>query len=410
MSEITRRELFRQGTLIAVGLSAPSWLSAIARADLVRSAGGNRIDPNTVLVVCQLTGGNDGLNTLVPYTDPAYAKLRPTIALKEDGLHKIEESLGFHPSMGALAELYRKGKVAVVQGVGYPNSNRSHFKSMDIWHSASPEGRLKHGWIGRHFDLALQGGVLSPVAGLGLSVEKPMALSAAQASVPCFASLADIQAMVGDADSERLLREIQGRDAEAGSATRAVQMANRSALDAMAELKTRLATFETSQRYGEDSFGRGFQQVARIVASSPATRVVYFSTGGFDTHARQADQHATLLKNFSEAVSAFQTEMEACGRADKVVVMVFSEFGRRAYENGSVGTDHGKASVMFLIGTKVKGGLHGPKPDLTNLDDGDVAHAIDFRQVYATALDQWMGSDSAGVLGQQFPTLPLLKG
>jgi uncharacterized protein (DUF1501 family) len=238
-------------------------------------------------------------------------------------------------------------------------------------------------------------------------VEKPLALQADHASIPCFASLADIQAMVGDADSERLLRQIQGADAAAGSSTRVIQQANKSALDAMIELKDRLAKFSTKQTYGTDPFGAGFKQISQIVASSPATRVVYFSSGGFDTHSRQTDSHAKLLKNFSEAVAAFMAEMEAVGRADKVTVLVFSEFGRRAYENGSLGTDHGKAAPMFVIGKNVKGGLYGSRPDLTRLDDGDLPFSTDFRQVYASTLDNWLGVDSKAVLGGAFAHMPM---
>jgi uncharacterized protein (DUF1501 family) len=406
---LSRRDVFRTGSLIAVGLVAPPWLSAIARADIVRTAKGRRIDPETTLVVCQLTGGNDGLNTVVPYQDSIYHRYRPSLGLKDDKVVPIGEGLGFHYEMSALAGLFQKGQVAVIQGVGYPNPNRSHFKSMDIWQSASPDGKLSHGWIGRYFDLAMAGGPLSAVAGLGLSTDKPLALSSHSASIPCFASLADIQNMVGDADAESLLREIQGEKALAGSTTRIIQQANETALDAMSELKQRLATVTPQQNYGNDPFGRGFRQIAQIVAASPATRVVYFSAGGFDTHSRQADQHARLLKGFSEAVTAFMAEMEACGRADKVIVLVFSEFGRRVAENGSVGTDHGKAAPMFLIGRPVKGGLYGPVPDLGKLDDGDLPFSIDFRQVYATALDDWMGGDSEAVLGRRFQTLPVIK-
>ena len=201
----------------------------------------------------------------------------------------------------------------------------------------------------------------------------------------------------------------RGPDAKQGSAERTIQMANDAALDAMTELQGKLATFTPKQTYGNDRFGAGFKQISQIVASSTTTRVVYFSAGGFDTHSRQADQHASLLKQFGDAVLAFQREMEACGRADKVMVLVFSEFGRRSYENGSQGTDHGAAAPMFLIGKNVKGGLHGPNPDLTDLDRGDVKWKTDFRQVYATSLDNWMGSDSAVVLGQSFGALDVLQ-
>ncbi len=399
---VSRRDFLGRSGMIAVGLATPPWLSAIAKADVLKQSKGAKVDPNNVLVVCQLSGGNDGLNTIIPYADPQYRVLRPTLGIAEGEVLKVSNSMGFHPSLSALADLFKQGKVAVIQSVGYPNPNRSHFKSMDIWQSASPDSSLKYGWIGRAFDQQMSNSSLSPVAGIGLSVEKPIALQADHASIPCFASLADIQSMVGDPDVEKMLRQIQGSDAQQGSSTRVIQQANKSALDAMSELKTKLSQFTPKQTYGNDAFGNGFKQIAQIVASSPATRVIYFSTGGFDTHSRQTEQHSKLLKGFSDAIGAFQQEIEAIGKADKVTVVVFSEFGRRAYENGSGGTDHGKAAPMMLIGKNVKGGFHGTVPNLNALDDGDVTFTTDFRQVYATALDNWMGIDSGVVLGGQF--------
>lgn len=398
----------KHGGMIAVGLVAPRWLSTIAEADVIRTAQGGKVSGDTVLVVCQLSGGNDGLNTVIPYADKLYQTLRPTLAVKDDAVLKINEQLGFHPSMKGLHGLYQQGKVAVIQNVGYPKPNRSHFKSMDIWQSASPDDKMKYGWIGRHVDQKLKVGAVNPVMTLGLSTEKPLALAGEKASIPCFASLADVQNMLGDSDSERMLREIQGQDAMMDSPTRVVQQANKSALDAMSVLSKQLSTFTPKQQYGDDPFGKGFKQISQLIGASPATRVVYFSAGGFDTHARQSDTHAKLLENFSNAVSAFQTEMEALGKADKVIVLVFSEFGRRVTENASQGTDHGAASSMFVIGKKVKGGLYGGLPNLTDLQDGDIKFKIDFREVYAAALDNWMGGDSQLVLGQKFNPLGVL--
>lgn len=408
MSEMfSRRDMIKRGGVIAVGLVAPRWLSTIARADVLRLAAGGKPSADTVLVVCQLSGGNDGLNTVVPYADKLYYQLRPTIGIPEAQVLKIDDHMGFHPALTGLAELYKQGKVAVIQNVGYPHPNRSHFKSMEIWQSASPESTLKHGWIGRHLDQQAKTGPLNPVVALGLSTEKPLALDAQDASVPCFASLADVASMIGDADTEKMLRDIQGTHAAQGSATSVVQKASLSALDAMAILKKQVAGFEPKQTYGKDSFGDGFKQIAQLVATSPATRVVYFSAGGFDTHARQPDTHKTLLTNFGNALNAFQKEMEAIGKDKKVVVLVFSEFGRRTQENASQGTDHGAAAPMFVVGGKVKGGMYGPIPDLSNLSDGDIQHQIDFRQVYAATLDTWMGGDSEVVLGQKFQPLGL---
>ncbi len=396
----------KAGGMIAVGLVAPRWLGAIAHADMIQGAQGGKIDPNCVLVVCQLSGGNDGLNTVIPYRDPRYRELRPEVGIPEANVLDLAEGLGFHPSLEALRGLYQKGQVAVIQGVGYPNPNRSHFKSMDIWQSASPDNKLKHGWVGRHVDTRVLTGNSNPVYAIGLSTERPLALRAEAAAIPCFASLADIQSMVGNPDAEHLLRQIQG----ASSADeKVVQQANKSALDAMAELQSKLSQHEPKQDYGKDKFGTGFRQVAQLVATSPQTRVIYFSAGGFDTHANQPDQHAALLKGFSDGVAAFQREMEALGLDKRVLVMVFSEFGRRAYENASNGTDHGAAGPMFLIGSRVKGGLYGPMPDLNNLENGDLRFGVDFREVYATALDGWLGGDSAKVLGGAFRPLNLLS-
>jgi uncharacterized protein (DUF1501 family) len=405
---ISRRDVIKHGGMIAVGLVTPRWLSSIAHADVLRQAKGGKATGDTVLVVCQLSGGNDGLNTVIPWANKLYYDLRPTLKISEEKVIKIGEQMGLHPALAPLGELYKQGKVAIIQNVGYPQANRSHFKSMEIWQSASPDGKYHTGWIGRHFDQQMLTGPLNPVVALGLSTEKPLSLTAKNASIPCFASLVDIQSMVGDPDAERMLREIQGMDAMQGSATRVVQQASKSALDAMQILSKQLQTYAPKQTYGNDAFGNGFKQIAQLVATSPATRVVYFSAGGFDTHAQQADKHEKLLTGFANAVGAFQKEMEAIGKADKVILLVFSEFGRRVQENGSAGTDHGAAAPMFVIGTKVKGGLHGSIPDLQNLQNGDLRFETDFREVYSATLDHWMGGDSEIVLGQKFKAAPVL--
>lgn len=406
---LTRRDLFRVGGMIAVGLTAPTWLSTIAKANVIKQAKGGGSLKDTVLVVCQLSGGNDGLNTIIPYSNAAYYQMRSQLAIAEDKVLKVDGTYGFHPAMAGFHELYKAGKVAIIHNVGYPNPNRSHFKSMDIWQSASPDLSLKYGWIGRHLDQQKSYGPLNPVVALGLSTEKPRALNAKDVSIPCFASLVDIQNMVGDPDAEKMLRQIQGAQAPAGSSTRVVQDANKAALDAMAELSKRLQNYTPKGEYGTDAFGNGFKQIAQLIATSPATRIVYFSAGGFDTHARQPENHEKLLKGFSDGVAAFQKEMEQIGKADKVVVLVFSEFGRRCYENASLGTDHGQAGPMFLIGKNVRGGFHGAGPDLQDLVDGDLRWKIDFRDVYASALEEWMGGDSSLVLGAGHKPMDLVK-
>lgn len=408
MSEfISRRDVLKRGGMIAVGLVAPKWLATLAHADVIRAAQGGKAGKDTILVVCQLSGGNDGLNTIVPYAEKLYYTYRPTLGIPEENVLKLNEKVGMHPALAPLVELFNKKQVAIIQNVGYPNPNRSHFASMDIWQSASPDRKLKYGWIGRHADAAALTGPLNPVFALGLSTDKPLALTGQNASIPCFASLTDLQNMVGDADAQRMLRQIQGAEAPMGSDARVVQQANRAALEAIEVLTAQLKTYTPKQTYGTDPFGNGFRQIAQLIATSPATRIVYFSGGGFDTHARQAETHERLLTNFANGLSAFQKEMEACGKADNVVVLVFSEFGRRVQENGSAGTDHGHGAPMFLVGKPVKGGIYGPMPDLANLMNGDIRMTTDFREVYATALDDWIGGDSEVVLGQKFNHLPV---
>ena len=398
---LTRRELLKGGSMIAVGLVTPRWLSTIAKADIIRMGQGGKPPKDTVLVVCQFSGGNDGLNTVIPYADKAYYTWRPTIGIPEEQVLKLSDHMGLHPSLAGMQTLFKEGKVAVIQNVGYPNPNRSHFKSMDIWQSASPEQAMKYGWIGRHFDQQIELGPLNPVVALGLSTEKPLALTGDRASIPCFASLVDLKSMVGDPDAEKMLRDIQG-GMESTPNQKVVQEANNTALDAMSILNTKLATYSTKQDYGTHSFGKGFQQMAQIIATSPSTRVLYFANGGFDTHANQRATQDALLAGFDKGITAFQREMESLGMADRVIVLTFSEFGRRVGENGSAGTDHGTAAPMFVVGKRVKGGFHGPIPNLNDLDNGDLKFQVDFREVYAATLDQWMGGDSEVVLGQKF--------
>lgn len=406
-TKLSRRELLGGGSMIAVGLMTPPWLASIAKADFSRLAGGMSIDPDTVLIVCELTGGNDGLNTIIPYAESAYREMRPNLSIDENSIIKLDEYFGLHPSLGGLHKLIQEDKVAIVHNVGYPNPNRSHFKSMEIWQSASPDSSQSYGWIGRHFDTRMTDESFSPISGLGLSIQKPRALQAQHASIPCFGSLADIQSMIGDPDAERILRSVQ--EIGGKGSTNTASKASLNAFDAMSELNRLLGTYQVGEEYGSGRFGTGFKQIAQVVCTSPKTRVIYFNVGGFDTHSRQLETHAQLLQDFSDGLHGFQREIEKAGRADKVMVVVFSEFGRRTYENGSLGTDHGQAAPMLLVGKNVKGGHYGNRPDMKNLDNGDIRWDIDFRQVYATALDQWLGGDSAAVLGDKFNHIDCLR-
>lgn len=399
-NDFSRRDFLRSSAIIAVGVASPPWLAKIARADVLSLAQGKKLDPDNVLVVCQLSGGNDGLNTVVPWADAAYYSARPAIGIKENEALKLNDSMGLHPNMQGVADLYKSGKLAIVQNVGYPNPNRSHFRSMEIWQTANPDNVEAYGWLGKHLDMQMKQGSTNPVMAINFGRQANLALKAKQASVPCFASLADVQSLVGDMDDERMLREVQGKTSTGDA--EAVRKANLTALDAMAELKKAMSNYTSKAMYANDQFGQGFKQVAQIIATLPKTRVIYFSAGGFDTHSNQPTQHANLMKTFSDSLKTFMDEMQAIGKANRVTVLVFSEFGRRVNENASQGTDHGAAAPMFVAGGLVKGGFYGDNPDLRNLDRGDVAWKTDFRQVYASVIDNWMGGDSASVFGRKF--------
>jgi uncharacterized protein (DUF1501 family) len=408
MDKHSRRDfIVRSSSIIAVGLLAPPWLSAILRDKARAAAGGVAPTGKHVFIVCQLSGGNDGLNTVIPYTAAEYKKYRPTLAVPEKDLLHISDSLAFHPSMKGLHQLFLDGQLAVINGVGYPNPNRSHFASMRIWQRADEDEQQPYGWLGRYLDATKRKISPNPVLSLALGRESNQALRGATGAVPTLASLDDVQGMVGDRDAERALRAIQGMDNPQNASLSHVQQATDTALDALDTLKGLLGNYTPQQPYGDDLFGNGFKQIAQLVAVSPDTQVVYFSAGGFDTHAQQADRHAELLQQFSDGLSSFMAEMDAIGQSQRVTVMIFSEFGRRVAENGSAGTDHGAAAPMFIAGGGLKGGIYGDYPSLSDLHDGDLKHHTDFRQVYSTVLTDWMGADAAGLLGHDYGKLQI---
>jgi uncharacterized protein (DUF1501 family) len=408
MAEMSRRQFLRAGfTLVAVGLATPPWLAQIARADAQRILKGNKLPNDRILVVLQLTGGNDGLNTVIPYTDPLYYEARPTLAVPDSRVLPLHDRVGLHPALEGLKSLYEQRCVAILQGVGYPNPNRSHFRSMEIWQTADPDGHSRYGWLGRYLD-TLTDASANPVIAVSLTQELPLALQARKVSVPCFASLGDLQMMTADPELERTVRAIAQMETKPTNAARVIRDSTRTALEAVERLREAVGNYRSTVEYPNDPFAQGLKQAAQLIATSPYTRILYVSVNGFDTHAAQARTHEQLLQRFGNAVRAFYQDLEQQGKADKVLLMVFSEFGRRVRENGSAGTDHGAAAPMFLISKRVKGGLYGEPPNLRDLDsNGDIRMQTDFRSVYATVLE-WLGSDPEAVLGKSFRPLPLM--
>ncbi|MFO0879637.1 MAG: DUF1501 domain-containing protein [Gemmataceae bacterium] len=363
-------------------------------------------DPGRVLVLVQLAGGNDGLNTVIPHADDRYFRARPRLAIPGRRVLRLTDHLGFHPEMGGLGRLYRDGGLAIVTNVGYPNPNRSHFKSMDVWETATPPDRVaRTGWIGRYLDTrpqrhGLLGLRLGDQAALSLQGERPGSVTLAHPSIlepgtegPLARGLDQMAVVESTADGP--LDHIQRvfRDSRA--------LAHR--------LREATRTVRDTVQYPPYVLCQSLKLVARMISVGLPTRVYFVTLGGFDTHAAQAERHAGLLQELSEALTLFRQDLRASGQLDRVLLMTFSEFGRRVAENRQGGTDHGTSSSLFLLGGSVKPGVHGGPPDLGQLDDqGDLRFQVDFRSVYASVLKHWLGVDPTSIVGR-FAPLPLFR-
>jgi uncharacterized protein (DUF1501 family) len=394
--------------VVAWGLGVPGFVRRTALAAGPPSKPGAR---DTVLVVVELTGGNDGLNTVVPFKDPEYAKLRPTLALPSAQLKKINDGLGMHPSLDGFADILQDGGLCVVQGVGYPNPDQSHFRSMDIWQAASTEKNLTEGWLGK----ALRGMAAAPAFHIkGDNASAPLALDGAPARVPSIKTLEDFQLQVAAASGtdKRAQRAVIEQAAKSPGAGDLLDFVSRTASDTYANsrrLQEIGKNYQPKAPYPATPLAEHLKLCAKLIDAGLGARIFYVSHGNFDTHAGQAPSHANLLATLGSAVRAFYKDMKARGHGQRVLLMTFSEFGRRAKENGSKGTDHGSAAPMFLVGGKVKAGAVGAHPSLTKLPLGNLEHHTDFRRVYAAILERWLGVAGKDVLGKDFEPLDILK-
>jgi uncharacterized protein (DUF1501 family) len=408
----TRRDLLSRGALlVAAGLTAPSF---IARTALALQAAPPAARTK-ILVAVQLSGGNDGLNTLIPFADPAYYQLRSSLAIPTSEILPITDSLGLHPTLGKLKGLYDEGMVAVVQGVGYPNPNRSHFRSMDIWHTARPDIMEHSGWLGRYLD-ACQCGQDQPLPAVSVGDQLNSMFYAEQTLVPAVANIGSflLQTDSGDRNSRQLqiqtLRNIYNQAGTWPAHEAIMRKTALKAMDGADQLQQAAAGYHNAVEYPNNPLGTQLQMVAQVIAGNLGTRVFSVQIGGFDTHAAQFNQQAGLLGQLSDALDAFIKDLTAMGKLDDVVLMTFSEFGRRAAQNGSAGTDHGTAEPMFIIGRNVNAGLHGTYPSLQDLDDnGDLKFSTDFRNVFAAVLHDHLGIDPAPVLAGNYPPLGVIK-
>ena len=404
----SRRDFLKTSTLLGFGASVPTFLGRTALAAPVAGKPGSR---DTILVVVQLTGGNDGLNTVIPFKDPDYKKLRPTIAIKPDEVRKLTDSLGLHPAMGDLAGLLEDQSLCVVQGVGYPNPSQSHFRSMDIWQAASTTESLTEGWLGKALKQKTMPGFHLASGG---NETAPLALAGAPARVPSITSLEEFQLRTAAADAtdkQKQTKLIEDASKPAGQQNQMLDFVRRTALNTYASsqrLQEVGKTYQPKATYPNTGLANRLKLAAQLIDAGVGARVFYVSIDGFDTHAGQGGatgNHANLLGEVSGAITAFFKDVSARGHRDRVCVMTFSEFGRRARENGSFGTDHGSGAPMVLVGGKVKAGILGDHPSLTKLEEGNLVHAIDFRRVYAAVLENWLGIEAKPVVGAGFEPL-----
>jgi uncharacterized protein (DUF1501 family) len=379
-----------------------------------------------ILVVVQLSGGNDGLSTVIPYGDDAYYRARTNISHPADKILKLNDYVGLHPNLTALKGLYDHGDLAVIQGVGYPNPNRSHFRATDIWQSAQPQNEQPaDGWLGRYFDNTCPG--CDPHVGISIGETLPLAMQGVKV-FPLSFERPDSYRYNGR-DKIHYLKLNQA-DAPSGDITALkspvkpptstpivtadtqLDFLHRTAMDAQISSQDILRATRAHTpgiTYPPGDFGNGLRTVAAMIAGGLPTRVYYVSLSGFDTHAAQLGRHDGLMKQLNDGLSAFWKDMTQQKNDQRVMLMTFSEFGRRVQQNASNGTDHGAAAPMFVLGSSIQQGLVGKHPSLTNLDQGDLKYLIDFRSVYASVLQNWLETPSKPILGDQFPTLSIVK-
>jgi uncharacterized protein (DUF1501 family) len=397
---LSRREFLRSSTLLALAPAVPGFLAQTARAAKAERDG-------RVLVVVQLDGGNDGINTVVPFADEGYAKCRKTLRLAPRELVKVDDAIGLHPSLREMGKMLEAGRLAVVQGVGYPNPSRSHFRSMAIWHTArpdEPDGAL--GWLGQGLDGAPPPARNAPASLLVGGGTLPAALRGRRAAAASLDRLDEFT-------TGGLTPLVTGGLTPRRSPDDLTAFVQRTLVDAYAT-SDRLAELTrggSDSRYPSSGLGERLRLIAGLLKVGFGARVYYTLQGGYDTHSGQSFPHRLLLDELSAAVKAFDDDLTAAKLADRVLLLCFSEFGRTVKENGSAGTDHGTAGPVFLAGAGVKAGLHGQAPRLLDPDPkhGDLRVTVDFRRVYATVLEDWLGVPARTALGGPFERLPLLR-
>ena len=385
---------------LGVGAGLPLILDRTSAALAAQALQGTSIEkhPNRILVVVELSGGNDGLNTVVPFGDAAYYRARPKLGIKESETIKVADGYGFHPSMVGFERLYKDGRLAVVHGCGYDHPSLSHFSSMGFWHTGVPNGGETLGWLGRLADRTYDAHTRNMIVNVGTS--QSLAVRSEQHSPLVFDDPGRFR-REGSDDEKHALAELSLMRTTGNATLDFLTSTAQNATESSDVVRRAASTYRTPVDYGQGGGLAGnLQRVAALIAAEMPTRLYYVTYAGnsFDTHVQQADLHTRLLMYTADAVRGFTDDMKRLGRADDVAMMIFTEFGRRVEENGSLGTDHGTATPMFVVGTGVKGGFYSRHPSLTDLDDGNMKMTTDFRRVYATMIKEWLGYDRPEVV------------
>jgi uncharacterized protein (DUF1501 family) len=405
----SRRDFLARGMYgLGVGAGLPFLLNRTSAALAAQALQGTSIEthPERILVVVELSGGNDGLNTVVPYGDDEYYRVRPNLGIPESQVIKLDDHFGFHPSLVGFERLYKDGMMAVVHGCGYDNPSLSHFSSMDFWHTGVPNGGETLGWLGRladgAYDHDAQGNMI-----VNIGTRQALAVRARHHSPLVFNDPGQFR-RDGDDDEKRALGELSRAKTSDNATLEFMAATAQNATESSDFVRRAAAGYQTPIDYGIGGLSPQLRRVAALINADMPTRIYYVSYQGnsFDTHVHQADPHARLLAYTADGVRGFIEDLKRLGRADDVAVMMFTEFGRRVEENASLGTDHGTATPMFAIGTGLEAGFYGEPPSLTDLDDGNLKKTTDFRRVYATMIDEWLGyRDSQTVLKGSFDPL-----
>lgn len=432
----TRREFLRRTVLTsALSWTVPTFLantfSALQAEAMDRSTQITTGKDSTILVVLQMAGGNDGINTVIPYGSDHYYKARPRIGVKASDVIKLNDQIGLNPGLTAFKALYDQGNLGIVQGVGYPNPNRSHFRSTEIWQTASDSDKFEqYGWIGRYFDNACAG--CDPTVGVTVGRQMPQAFTAKTpkgVAVDNPQNYRFIESEPGQDGKmmEQSYKELNDTDNSGGSVASlagpsqlqtarpgsVMDFLERTAMDAQVssdEIRAISARTENKATYPGSQLGNSLKLVAKLIGGGLSTRIFYVSQGGYDTHTNQVGTHQRLLKDLGDSVKAFTDDMKAQGNMQRVLLMTFSEFGRRVSDNANSGTDHGAAAPMFVVGERMRAGLLGQYPSLapTDLFQGDIKYTVDFRSVYASVLESWLHTRSEPILGRKYQPLQLV--